>query len=99
MSRSRDEVISTILQSVVTSASRMRIMYDSYLSYGQVGEYLAFLQKNELVTYDWETRHYTITAKGKSFLHVHKKVNELISSKEGSNKNNSSYDFGTRLLN
>ena len=88
MSQDSGDIISAILQSALTGVSKMRIMYNCYLSYGQVKEYLAFLQKNDLITFDWKTRHYTTTAKGKNYLYSREKIDELVSLKDKSSQKN-----------
>jgi predicted transcriptional regulator len=50
------------------SATRTKIMYGSFISHMQLNEYLAFLLKNDLISYHQKTKQtppsFTITEKG-----------------------------------
>ena len=81
--RSRSEIIASILEVVNGGgATKTRILYGSFLSCTQLGEYLAFLLKNDLISYHQKTKHtppsFTITEKGTHFLRIHSQINEMI---------------------
>src|SRR5689334_673077 len=84
--RCRNEIIASILEVISSegSAVRTKIMYGAFLSYTQLGEYLTFLLKNDLISYHQKTKHtppsFTITEKGTHFLGIHNQINEMISS-------------------
>lgn len=76
--RSRTDITVMILESVRAGATKTKIMYQAYLSYGQVGEYLQFLQQNGLIRLDEETMIYRITDKGFKFLNISNELNDMI---------------------
>jgi predicted transcriptional regulator len=59
--------------------SKTRIMYKAYLSYTQLVEYLKYLQKNDLLTYDADTQLYRSTEKGLKFLTLSNDLSEMVS--------------------
>lgn len=76
--RSRTEIISMILDSVSSGATKTKIMYKAYLSYAQLKEYLSFMEKNELVRYEDGTQVYRITEKGIKLMHLCEEVGDMI---------------------
>ena len=68
------------------SATRTKIMYGSFISHMQLNEYLAFLLKNDLISYQTQQNKktkqtppsFTITEKGTHFLKIHNQMNEMI---------------------
>ncbi len=77
--RDRDDTAS-ILQSAETDNGirRMGIMYNSFLSYPQLLNYLEHLMDKELLTYDLPKKVYKITKKGSEFLEIYKRMSELL---------------------
>jgi len=53
-------------------------MYASFLSSSQINEYLGFLQANELIVSDKDSRTYSLTEKGMRFLHIYEELSKLI---------------------
>ena len=49
------------------------------LSYGQIQEYLEFLQEKGLIMYEEGVQHYKLSEKGLHFLHVYEQISELVS--------------------
>ena len=49
--RSRTEIVALILKCASGGATKTKIMYNAYLSYNQLREYLTMLMENELVDY------------------------------------------------
>lgn len=68
--RSRTEITNMMLDSARGGASKTKIMYKAYLSYSQLVEYLAYLQKNKLITLVEGTDLYRPTEKGLVFLNM-----------------------------
>jgi predicted transcriptional regulator len=82
--RCRNEIITSILEVISSSggSNKTKIMYGAFLSYSQLGEYLAFLLKNHLISYHQKTKQtppsFTITEKGTHFLRIRNQMNEMI---------------------
>jgi len=76
--RSRTEIVAMILEAARTGATKTKIMYKAYLSYTQVKEYIAFLQDNELLSYEQGTQLYKINEKGYKFLRSYGEISELV---------------------
>lgn len=80
--RSRNEIVSMILDSVSSGATKTRIMYQAYLSYTQLKEYLAYLEQGEIIKYEEGTQLYRITEKGRKLMHLYEEIGEMVSSKD-----------------
>jgi predicted transcriptional regulator len=82
--RDRTEIITLIL----ASASRMngvlktRIMYEAFLSFSQVEEYIALLLRNSLLEHDDLKRTYKTTEKGLRLLELCNSINEIVDTKK-----------------
>ena len=81
--RSRNEIIAFILESVSNSKSNegitaTKIMYNAFLSYSQLKEYLALLLEKGLLEYRSNTQTYKVTFKGINYICIHKQLNEMI---------------------
>jgi predicted transcriptional regulator len=96
--RSRTDIIAVILKVANSNggALQARIMYEAYLSWAQLKEYLSLMLKYELVKYQERERTYIITQKGIHFLKIHNELNELIATKQIGNDNKIMY--GTTIL-
>ncbi len=81
--RSRTEIISMILDSVSSGATKTKIMYKAYLSYAQLKDYLSFMEKNELVKHDDGTQVYRITEKGIKLMRLCEEVGDMITPAHG----------------
>jgi predicted transcriptional regulator len=55
-----------------------KIMYDSYISYSQVREYMPYLVKNGFLEFYEDNRKYKITNKGKQLIKLYDGVEELL---------------------
>lgn len=73
-----------ILDSVSSGATKTRIMYQAYLSYTQLKEYLAYLEQGEIIKYEEGTQLYRITEKGRKLMHLYEEIGEMVSSKDDS---------------
>ena len=82
--RDRTEIITLIL----ASASRMngvlktRIMYEAFLSFSQVEEYIALLLRNSLLEHDNLKKTYKTTEKGLRLLELCNSINEIVDTKK-----------------
>jgi predicted transcriptional regulator len=73
--RSRIDIISQILEVVNgRSVTRTKIMYQAFLSYGQMKEYLTVLTKIDLLSYDLYTHTFKTTEKGLRFLETYNQM-------------------------
>ena len=78
--RDRQDIITEILECVLGSQgiTKTRIIYKVQLSFSQFKEYVPYLQRHELITYDTKRRVYKITVKGMKILELYKRINELV---------------------
>ena len=76
--RSRTEIAAQILQSANghNDITKTRLMYNVFLSYAQLKEYLALLIQNGLLEYLSGTKSYKTTEKGLRFLKIYEKMEE-----------------------
>lgn len=75
--RSRNDIVSQILQSANGGTTKTKIMYKAYLSYAQLKEYLAALSESGLIEFAQEEKLYRTTAKGMNFIRMYEKMDEL----------------------
>ena len=76
--RSRTEIVSTMLESANGGATKTKIMYNAYLSYNQLKDYLSVLIENNLIEYNGGTHEFRTTEKGLNFLKMHNAIGELL---------------------
>jgi predicted transcriptional regulator len=76
--RSRTEIVGNILDAANGRATKTKIMYKAFLSYGQLKEYLSVLIENNLIEYLVGTRTFKTTEKGLNFLKMHNEMGELL---------------------
>jgi predicted transcriptional regulator len=77
--RTRTEIMSEILRvSNGVSATKTKIMYQAFLSYGQMKEYLIILTRNSLINYDAYTHTFKTTEKGLRFLDTYNQMDDMI---------------------
>lgn len=69
---------SMLTTAAIRPATKTRIMYTSFLSYGQLQEYLSMLISNNLISFDKTLQTYSTTEKGLIFLRTQHKVEDLI---------------------
>ncbi|HJT09839.1 MAG TPA: DUF4364 family protein [Candidatus Nitrosotalea sp.] len=79
--RSRTEIVSMILKSASSGATTTKIMYKAYLSYSQMKEYLANMEKNELIRFEEGTRLYRVTEKGLKLMHLYEEISDMVTTK------------------
>ncbi len=63
-------------------AGRTQIIYNAFLSYVQMKEYLTILIDNGLLPHDVENQKFRITEKGLSFLQFYEQIDDLIRKEE-----------------
>lgn len=78
--RGRYEIYNAILESIMTGASRTKIMFDVSMSSDQADEYLKFLQACKLAA-EQKRHFYKITEKGIEFLSRFHDMNKFVAIK------------------
>ena len=76
--RSRTEITAMILDTANRETTKTKIMYNAYLSYNQVNEYISILIENNLLEYIEGARTFRTTEKGLNFLKMHNEIGELL---------------------
>ena len=76
--RSRTEITAMILDAATGEATKIKIMYNTYLSYNQLKEYISILLENNLLEYFEGARTFRTTEKGLNFLKMHNEIGELL---------------------
>jgi len=77
--RSRTDILGLILEAANGGgATKTRIMYEAFLSYTQLKEYLTILLENGLLEYEGRRELYRTTEKGMLFLQKYIKVQEMM---------------------
>jgi predicted transcriptional regulator len=78
--RSRDDIISDILEVASGGgiATKMGIMYKTFLSHAQMKNYLTFLTQHDLIEYDVGAQIYKTTEKGLRFLDTYGQMDDMI---------------------
>ena len=76
--RSRTEIVSMILEAANGGATKTKMMYNAFLSYNQLKDYLSILIENNLIEYLEGTRTFKTTEKGLNLLKMHNEMAELL---------------------
>ena len=76
--RGRTEIVCNILEASYGGATRTKIMYNAFLSYNQLKEYLSVLIESNLLDYRDGTKTFRTTEKGLKFLKMHSEIGELL---------------------
>jgi predicted transcriptional regulator len=76
--RNRTEIASNMLDAACGGATKTKIMYNAYLSYNQLKEYLTMLMENELIEYISGNKIFKTTEKGLNLLRIHNEMTELL---------------------
>jgi predicted transcriptional regulator len=74
-----------MLEAANVRATKTKIMYNAYLSYNQLKEFLSILTENNLIEYQG-THKFKTTEKGLNFLKMHNEIGELIHTTIKNNK-------------
>ena len=80
--QNRMDIVAIILESANGRQNKIKMMYNAFISYSELREYLAVLQENGLLEYELGTHIYKITDKGKRFLQIYNHVGDLIASSD-----------------
>jgi len=72
------DIVAIILESATGKVGKTKMMYNAFLSYNQLREYLVALQESGLLEYEQGTRIYKITDKGMHFLQIYNHVDNLV---------------------
>jgi len=86
--RSRMDIISNILHASMSGATKTRLMYDAYLSYYQLREYLVLMQEMGLLIYNGSSGIYRLSEKGMNFLNTYEEIEELFGVRRSSGRDN-----------
>jgi predicted transcriptional regulator len=77
--RTRTEIMSQILRVANEGGIRKtKLIYQVFLSYGQMKEPLMVLTQNGLLTYDLDTQTFKTTKKGRKFLEAYNEINGMM---------------------
>ena len=76
--RSKTEIVATMLEEANGGATKTKIMYNAFLSYNQLREYLSVLIENNLIEYLEGTHQFKTTEKGLNLLKMHNEMAELL---------------------
>ncbi len=76
--RSRTEITAMILEAAYRETTKIKIMYNAYLSYNQLKEYISILIENNLLEYIEGARTFRTTEKGLNFLKMNREMAELL---------------------
>jgi predicted transcriptional regulator len=76
--RSRTDIVHLILEAANGgAATKSKIMYKAFLSFGQLKEYLMVLMENDLLEYEDGQNTYRTTSKGIKLLQIFNNMEEL----------------------
>jgi predicted transcriptional regulator len=88
--RTRTEIMSQILMIANGDGStKTKIMYQAFLSYGQMKEHLRILTENDLLSYDLDAQTFKTTEKGLRFLKAYNQMNGMINALPSHHNNKS----------
>ena len=76
--RSGTEIVARILDAANGGTTKTKIMYNAYLSYNQLREYLTMLIENDLIEYLVGNKIFRTTEKGLNLLKIHNEMTELL---------------------
>jgi predicted transcriptional regulator len=76
--RDRIDIISRILEAANDGigATKTKIMYNAFLSHGQLKQYLMTLADKDLLRYDFLTQTFKTTEKGLRFIEIYNKIDD-----------------------
>ena len=76
--RSRSDIIGLLLSAANGGgASKTKLMYEAYLSFNQLREYMTLLVENGLIEYEEGMRTYRTTEKGMRLLQIQNTMDEI----------------------
>jgi predicted transcriptional regulator len=82
--RSNNDIINEILEAANGGggATKTKIMYQAFLSYAQLKEYLTELTETGLLNYDAYTRKFKTTEKGLRFLDTFNQISDVMKTQQ-----------------
>jgi predicted transcriptional regulator len=81
--RTRTEIMSQILRVANgVGARKTKIMYQAFLGFAQMEEYLRVLTENNLLNYDVDTQVFKTTEKGLRFIEAYNQMDGMIKAAE-----------------
>lgn len=84
--RCRTDITAEILKTALNGAVKTKIMYQAFLSYVQLKEYLAVLEEQKLLEYRIIEQQYYTTEKGRCFLEIHEDIDKMMVSVNSNSK-------------
>ena len=75
--RNTEEIIASILDAARHDVTKTRIMYVSYLSFGQLQRYISYVLETRLMNLDSTSNKYRTTTKGLEFLSRFEEVHSI----------------------
>lgn len=72
------DIAAAILEIALAPSKKTRIMYNAFLSFPQLKEYLGLLTESGLLEHSKEENEYHTTETGKRFLKMYKEIGGLI---------------------
>ena len=76
--RSRPDIIAIILQIAEGGSRKTKIMYEAFLSFPQLKEYLELLTDNGLLELEEEEKTFYTTEKGRKFVSMYLTIDGMI---------------------
>jgi predicted transcriptional regulator len=76
--RGRTEILATMLEAAKGGTTKTKIMYNAFLSYNQLKDYLTIMIENKLIENLEGTQTFRTTEKGLNLLKVHNEIGELL---------------------
>ena len=82
--RSNNDIIKDILDAANDGggATKTKIMYQAFLSYAQLKEYLTELTETGLLNYDVDTRQFKTSEKGQRFLDTFNQISDVMKAQQ-----------------
>ncbi len=78
--RSRTGIITFMLDAIYQTgnqATKTKLVYMTFLSYGQFKEYIEMFVENNLIEYDKTSQTFRIAARGVRFLHAWQQIEKM----------------------
>ena len=76
--RSRSDIIELLLNAADGGgATKTKLMYSAFISFNQLKEYLSLLAEHGMVQYEEERHTFRTTEKGRHFLKLQSKIDEV----------------------
>jgi predicted transcriptional regulator len=76
--RSRTEIVGQILEAANGGSTKTKIMYNAFLSYAQLKEYLIVLVENNLLEFNQSEHLYETTNKGHKYLKAYRQMSDFV---------------------